>query len=280
MKINHIDMIAALVIILLTVYFFVQSPIPLPEPDAINKNDRIPVNTLFKILAEENNQMRTQWTKRIVVKGKSAGLQFGEEWRTAQTDQGPLPALFLRDVAAQLEKSPIALSLFLGSDFPINSANKFTGLQEKYFTKIKTTQQPQFFFDQDSQRYTAMFADKVVAKACASCHNQHSDSSKKDWQMQDVMGATTWSYPKAYVSTSELTRVVATLRAAFKKTYTSYLNKTKTFQNPPKIGTQWPDEGYFVPSAAVFMQSFKQSASLTTLEFMLQNKNPILNNQK
>jgi hypothetical protein len=280
MKINSIDIITALVIILLTVYFFVQSPMPLSKQDYLNENDRIPVNTLFKILAEENNQIRTQWTKKIVVQGKKVGLRFGEEWHTVQIDQGPLPALFLREVAAQLEKSPIALSLFLGSDFPINTANKFMGLQEIYFTKIKTTQQPQFFFDQDSQRYTAMFADKVVAKACASCHNQHSDSPKKDWQMQDIMGATTWSYPKAYVSTSELTRIVAILRAAFKKTYTSYLNKTKTFQNPPKIGTQWPDEGYFIPSTAVFMQSFKQSASLTTLEFMLQHNNPILSSQK
>jgi len=78
-------------------------------------------------------------------------------------DQGPLPALFLREVATHLEKSSVPLSLFLGSDFPISSSNKFKGKQAEAFQTMRDTKgEAQFFYADDVKRYTAMFADNVV----------------------------------------------------------------------------------------------------------------------
>jgi adenylate cyclase len=272
MKINRIDIITIMVFALLAIYLFVKSPVPLEEANQQVKGEMIPVNTMFEIVAEENNKMRTQWTKQIVGMGKKVGFKFGEDWRKQHVDKGPLPALFLRETASHLEKSSIPLSLFLGSDYPINSANMFNGLQEDAFKKIKQTNESQFFFDEDVKRYTAMFPDKVVVKACASCHNDHPDSPKNDWKMNDIMGATTWSYPKEYVTRDELIEIITLLRNAFEKTYISYLEKTKTFDNPPKIGEQWPSEGYFLPTENAFMNLFKNSASITTLNFLLKKK--------
>jgi hypothetical protein len=267
MKINRIDIITIMVFALLAIYLFVKSQVPLEETS--QKGEMIPVNTMFKIVDEENNKMRIQWTKEIIDMGKKVGFQFGEDWHKEHVDKGPLPALFLRETASHLEKSQVSLSLFLGSDFPINSANMFKDLQEYAFKKIKLTSESQFFFDEDVKRYTAMFADKVVVQACANCHNHHPDSPKKDWKMNDIMGATTWSYPKEYVTRDELIEIIAVLRSAFEKTYISYLEKTKTFTNPPKIGEQWPSEGYFVPAENVFMNLFEKSASVNTLDLLL-----------
>jgi hypothetical protein len=36
--------------------------------------------------------------------------------------------------------------------------------------------------------YTAFYADVAVAEACTSCHNDHKDSPKTDFEGGDVMG--------------------------------------------------------------------------------------------
>lgn len=267
-QINRIDIVALSLLLLLTIYLFISRPMPLVSSSQ-QQGERIPVRILFQIIAAENNQMRKQWTQTIVSDGKKMGLAFGEEWRKEGQDKGPLPALFLRETAAYLEKSPIPLSLFLGSDFPINSANKFKGLQADSFQAIKNTGQNQYFFDTEMQRYTAMFADKVVVDACANCHNEHVETPKSDWLLNDIMGATTWAYPYDTVTRDELSMIITELRSAFAKTYDAFLQKSQSFQHKPTIGTQWPVEGYFLPTREVFMQRFEKVASEHTLQLLL-----------
>ena len=94
------------------------------------------------------------------------------------THAGPLPALFLRETAEGLRRSPVPLYLFLGSDFPINDANKFTGLQTEHFQVIRRTGEPQFFLDPDIGFQTAMFTDIASAEACVVCHNSDANSAQ------------------------------------------------------------------------------------------------------
>jgi len=268
MKINRTDIAVLLLFFLLGVYLLAQSPEPL-EDESQAKGERIHVNMMFAIVAEENNKARKQWTKQIVVAGKKVGLKFGEDWRKHQLDEGPLPALYLRETAKHLEKSPVPLSLFLGSDFPISSANKFKGRQADTFQKIRETGKSQYFYNEDVKRYTAMFPDNVVVKACASCHNDHPNTPKKDWKMNDIMGATTWAYPDEYVTRDKLIEIISELRKAFAKAYVSFLEKTRSFKKPPAIGARWPSEGYFVPATRVFMERFEEAASPDTMRFLL-----------
>lgn len=269
MKINRIDMVFLSLVGLTAIYLFAKSPMPLDDDKA--KGELIHVNTLFELVAEENNKARKQWTKHIVVAGQKNGLKFGEEWKKLGVDEGPLPALFLREVAMHLEKSPVPLGLFLGSDFPISSANKFVGKQTEAFQKMRDTKgEAQFFYSEDVERYTAMFADNVVVLGCATCHNEHPDSPKTDWKLHDLMGATTWAYPNEYVTRDELVTVLAELRGAIQKTYHSFIEKTATFKTKPEIGEKWPVDGYFVPSEALFLSRFEKEASADSLGFILQ----------
>ena len=255
--------IACLALGALSVYLFVSAPPPLEGKQAADA--AIPVERMFEILKAENDVVRAMWTKEVVGAGKQNGLKFDERWRDPDVEAGPLPALFLRETAKSLEKNPTPLSLFLGSDYPVNSANRFEGLQLEKFQMVKQTLKPQFFFMPDIQMRVAMFSDVAVVEGCIQCHNKHEQSPKHDWKLNDVMGATTWMYPSDSVSMDELLRTLTALHQGFKDAYESYLDKTRKFANPPAIGEHWPAEGYFLPNSEVFMGEIAKRTAPQTL---------------
>jgi hypothetical protein len=111
-----------------------------------------------------------------------------------------------------------------------------------------------------------MFADIAVAEPCIKCHNNHKDSPKTDWKLNDVMGATTWTYPSEMVSFTELMTILHTLRAAFRDAYSVLLKKATNFKQPPVIGDKWPREGFYLPSLEEFSRVVEQRASAITLK--------------
>ncbi|ETX02689.1 MAG: hypothetical protein ETSY1_02670 [Candidatus Entotheonella factor] len=261
--------ITVLALIVTAVYLFIQAPQPLPAEEAAS-GKQIPIETVLTLVAAENDTVRALWTREIVGAGKKVGLAFDEEWRDPDVEAGPLPALFLREAATSLEKNPIRLSLFLGSDFPISASNLFTGRQDDMFKIIKQTNQPQFFFAEDTHLYTAMFPDVASVKPCVTCHNEHPDTPKADWVLGDIMGATTWSYPKASVTMDEFMEIITALRKSFQDAYEGYLEKVATFSKPPLVGDQWPRDGkYTLPSAEAFLREFTQRASAHTVDLLL-----------
>lgn len=255
--------IACLALVALSIYLFVSAPPPLEEKT--NAGATIPVERMFEILNTENAVVRAMWTKEVVGAGKQVGLKFDERWREADVEAGPLPALFLRETAKSLEKNPTPLSLFLGSDYPVNSANSFNGLQLEKFQVVKQTLKPQFFFMPDLQMRVAMFADLAVVDGCIQCHNKHEKSPKHDWKLNDVMGATTWMYPSGSVPMDEVLQTLTALHQAFKEAYEAYLKKVQKFANPPAIGEQWPAEGYFLPTSEVFMGEIARRTAPQTM---------------
>lgn len=259
--------LTSLLLAALIVYLFVSAPPPLPEQTAANAN--IPVEKVFALVEAENDAARALWTREIVGVGTKAGLSFSEDWREVTEEAGPLPALFLRETAKNLEKNPVRLSLFLGSDAPINSANRFEGLQQEAFARIRSSGDPQFFQMPDTALYTAMFPDEAVTEACVTCHNEHEDSPRNDWKLHDVMGATTWAYPEARLTAEQMIGVLAALRISIRGAYQTYLDKVATFSNPPEIGARWPRDGYYLPSADQFMSVMNESTAGASLDALL-----------
>jgi hypothetical protein len=259
--------VTSLVLVALIVYLFVSAPPLLPERSAANAN--IAVERVFALAESENDAVRALWTREIVGAGQKAGLRFNENWRESGEEAGPLPALFLRETAKNLEKDPVRLSLFLGSDSPINPANRFEGQQQEAFAEIRRTGAPQYFLMPDTGLYTAMFPDEAVAEACVTCHNEHEESPRSDWKLHDVMGATTWTYPDARLTAEEMIKVLAALRSAFRESYQAYLDKVATFRDPPQIGERWPRDGYYLPSVDVFINELGGRTAGTSLDALL-----------
>ncbi|MDH3661583.1 MAG: DUF3365 domain-containing protein [Alphaproteobacteria bacterium] len=221
------------------------------------------IKDVLKLCEAENDVVQAFWTKKIVDPGLKGGLAFAADWQEPSIEAGPLPAGFLQGTSENLAGTPVRIGLYQGSDFPLRAENRFKGIELAAFQRIKAKSEPQFFFAQDTSLYTAMFPSVAVAEPCVSCHNQAENSPKRNWQRGDVMGATTWTYPAKSVAPGDLIGIIETLRQAVRDNYAAYVDKARTFRNPPEIGDKWPSEGYYLPDVDVFMEAV--SALIPTL---------------
>jgi len=252
----------------LCIYLFVSAPPPLSEGEEVGAS--VPIEEALALLARENDIARQVWTREIVGAGKKVGLSFAEDWEKDGVDAGPLPALFLKETSRQLNRKPEQLALFLSSDSPIEAGNLFLGEQKDHFERLRATGEPQFFVDAEFGLQTAMFPDLASVDACVNCHNGHEDSPRTDWELGDVMGATTWTYPAATVSLEKLLELTALYRECTRLAYERYLAKCASFEDPPPVGEQWPRDGLrALPSADEFMDEVGLLASTETLHSLV-----------
>jgi hypothetical protein len=262
------SLIAALLLSIAAIYLFVTAPPPLAEGGSPASNDRptIPVKVLLDSANLVNAAARKIYTERIVSRGQEAGLSFNEEWRQPEVESGPLPALFLREVASELQKQDAALALFLGSDQPISSSNAFKGEQIGQFEALKHDRKPRYFEMPSLQLQVGLYADLAVAPGCVSCHNEHPNTPKRDWKLGDVMGATTWTYPRSTVTDRELRQGVAQVYEAIAGAYATYLAKTQRFRDAPLTGGHWPEKGRRqLPDVETFVAAVKDATAASIL---------------
>lgn len=225
---------------ILLAYLFATAPEPLVQPEATEHV--MSTEEALTLLAHENDVTRTLFTKAIVGTGKARGLAFSEHWTDPDVIAGPLPALFLRGVAAHLAASEVPLGLYLGSDFPIESSNLFQGQQADEFAAMRKDPKPRHFRDPHSGDIIGMYPDWAAVPACVTCHNEHERTSKTNWQLGDLMGATTWSYPKDSISTDEFLAMLFAYRAGVAEVWQNYLHKFDglPLESQPIIGRNWP----------------------------------------
>lgn len=230
------------------IYLFATAPTELSNKNPVKPT--LSAEEALTFMAFENDVTRTLFTKAIVGQGKKQGLAFDENWAQPDVHAGPLPALFLRGVSDELSRSPVPLNLFLGSDFPIEGTNKLNKQQGEVFIQMKEDDRPRFFEDLTSGEFVGMFPDYASAAPCVTCHNQHPNSTKTDWEMGDMMGATTWSYPKDSLTTDEFIAMLSAYRTGVSVVWDAYLDELNHLeaQKQPGIGEQWPKDGLFIPN--------------------------------
>lgn len=258
-------------IVSLNIYLFVSAPPPLESSVSVKK--RFAINDIFEQLALENDATRTLYTKAIVGAGKKQGLSFDERWAEQGVHAGPLPALFLRGISNDISETEVPLDLFLGSDFPIESSNKFKGIQAEKFAQMRSDKKSKFFFDEITGKHIAMFPDYASAMPCVTCHNEHERTSKTDWVLGDIMGATTWAYPEDSLSTDDALKLIAAYRRGVKNTYLQYLKKfdATELNSKPEIGNKWPSQGNFLPDYETFSDSVQKLVSPAILSTVLKS---------
>lgn len=254
---------------LLAIYLFVSAPPELPDGPGAGK--MIPAESALALLDAESAAIRAMYTAEIVGKGGKQGLAFREDWKKDGVAAGPLPALLLRETSNRLQMQVPELGLFLGSDYPIVEENLFKGQQAVHYQEVKKTLQPRYFFDTAQGRTTAMFPDRAAAQACVTCHNEHPRSPKKDWVLNEPMGATTWSYAGRQVSSETMLRMVGQLRSSAVAAYGAYLQKVASFEpaGKPAVGDRWPRDGFFLPDLETFRRAVEAQNSARTLNALL-----------
>jgi len=105
----------------------------------------------------------------------------------------PLSAIALREIADMAAHAPSSYPVRLVSPWPINKRHAIQdSFQEEGFRSF-TPKTDGLFSRQDTvagvtvMRFLA--PDRAVAQSCVDCHNQHPESPRRNFRLNDIMGA-------------------------------------------------------------------------------------------
>lgn len=149
---------------------------------------RAMADALYAVMAADRATYATEVVNRLVVQEKV--IRASEHF---QDDKAlPLPAQMFRMAADRAMDGDVNFTYALRSLWPINPKNApRTDREREGLTFMNEHPGQPFYAEEDlaGQRYfLAIYPDRAVAKACATCHNEHKDSPKTDFAIGDTMG--------------------------------------------------------------------------------------------
>ena len=149
-------------------------------------------DSLFAVI----NSDREIYTKKIVQRlgpNGSNSIKPLEEWH--EVDNGaPLPAQMFRYGSELSSTKTDNFTYSLQSKWPINKQNAAKTKLEKQgleFVADPKNAGKNFYGEEDlggKTYFTAVYADTGISEACISCHNEHKNSPKTDFVLNDVLG--------------------------------------------------------------------------------------------
>jgi hypothetical protein len=118
-------------------------------------------------------------------------LKVTEDWR--QTHGLPVHAQMLRAAAQDIQKAGAEFSYTLRSLWPINSNNGPQTEAEQSGLEFVSKHPGENYYTEEQlggrSYFTAVYADRATLPSCVECHNQHARSPKRDFKLNEVMGA-------------------------------------------------------------------------------------------
>ena len=141
---------------------------------------------------------REVYTKHVVERMQAKGVVVASEnWEYQNTV--PLPAQFLMESGRLMERKGMGIQYRLISLWPINKRNIASGeFQQDGLSAILTHPNKPYtgYVKVGTARYfQAVYPDLAVTEACIGCHNAHPESPKRDFKLNDVIGAMVISIP-------------------------------------------------------------------------------------
>jgi len=141
---------------------------------------------------------REVYTRHVVERLQIKGVVVASEnWEEKNTL--PLPAQFLIESGRVMARKGIGIQYRLISLWPINKRNVARSEFEKegLGTILTHPTKPYTGFVKEggARYFQAVYPDLAVTQACIGCHNAHPDSPKRDFKINDVMGAIVISIP-------------------------------------------------------------------------------------
>ncbi len=147
-------------------------------------------DSLFAVMKAD----RTNYTKLIVArlgpKGADA-IKPDEHWKDIENG-APLPAQMFRAGAEAVTELTDKFTYSLQSQWPINKQNAPRTEIEKAGLQYIADNPGENYYGEETlggvTYFTAVYPDVAVAEACVTCHNEHKDTPKTDFQIGEVMG--------------------------------------------------------------------------------------------
>ena len=158
----------------------------------------LPIETVANYLHAVIEADRDVYTRHVVERMQTKGIVVASEnWE--QKNTLPLPAQFLMESGRYIAKKGLGLQYRLISLWPINKRNVATNDVEKTGLGTILTQPTRpytgFMKTGETRYFQAVYADLAATQACIGCHNAHPDSPKRDFKINDVMGAIVITIP-------------------------------------------------------------------------------------
>lgn len=152
--------------------------------------NHIPARTAADYLHAVIEADRTFYTQHIVERMEAMLIvTASEDWVKEKTL--PLPVQFLREASRSLHVRDAPFRYRLISPWPLNEINTPTSDQERQILDqvVKFGEVVEGEVMINNKRYfQAIYPDRAVSRACVSCHNAHTESPKRDFKLNDVMG--------------------------------------------------------------------------------------------
>jgi len=160
----------------------------LPQTSSI----ALPIETVADYIHAVIEADRDVYTRHVVERMQAKGVVVASEnWEEKNTL--PLPAQFLLESGRFNNKKGLGMQYRLISLWPINKRNIATNAMESIGLGTILTQPSRPYTGvtrvADKRYFEAVYADLAVTQACIGCHNAHPDSPKRDFKLNDVMGA-------------------------------------------------------------------------------------------
>lgn len=147
-------------------------------------------DSLFAVM----NADRANYTKLIVQRLGPNGANVvkpDEHWKEL-SNGALLPAQMFRAGSEAVAEITDEFTYSLQSSWPINKQNAPKTEMEKAGLEFIAQNPGENFYGKETlggkTYFTAVYPDVAVSEACTSCHNEHTDSPKKDFQLGQVMG--------------------------------------------------------------------------------------------
>lgn len=160
----------------------------LPDATSITVPIEAVADYIHAVIAADREVYTRHAVERMQTKGVVA---VSEKWDERNTM--PLPIQFLLESGRHVGKKGVGVEYRLISSWPINKRNVAVNALESIGLGAVVTQPDRPYKGVtkvgDTRYFEAVYADLAVAPACAGCHNAHPDSPKRDFKMNDVMGA-------------------------------------------------------------------------------------------
>lgn len=152
----------------------------------------LPIETVADYIHAVIEADREVYTRHVVERMQTKGIVVASEnWEEKSTL--PLPAQFLLESGRYNGKKGLGMQYRLISLWPINKRNIATNAMESIGLGTIMAQPTRPYTGvtrvADKRYFEAVYADLAVTQACVGCHNAHPDSPKRDFKLNDVMGA-------------------------------------------------------------------------------------------
>ncbi len=149
---------------------------------------------------EQYRLLRQYYTANVVTKAIKTGAVDASYKHQGKATTIPLPATMIHDLSDLLAKESDGTKLKLYSPYPFpNRVNRQLDDFAKKALKAIKDKPNEIYIETDltpgNERVRVAIADKLVAQACVDCHNNHPDTPRKNWSLNDTRGVLEASVP-------------------------------------------------------------------------------------